>query len=54
MPFRDLSRTLRWSRRDHEEVRDALIDQERIETDTLNTGGRPKHVYRLRVAGGEP
>jgi hypothetical protein len=48
MPFRDISRKLRWTRRDHEDIRNALIDQERIETDSIVTGGRPKAVYRLR------
>lgn len=51
MPYRDLSRRFRWSRREHDEVREALIDQERIETDTVSTGGRPRLVYRLRTPG---
>ena len=51
MPYRDLSRKFRWSRREHEDIRDALIDQERIETDTVTTNGRPKLMYRLRGAG---
>lgn len=51
MPYRDLSRRFRWSRREHEEIRDALIDQERIETDTVTTSGRPKLMYRLRSNG---
>jgi hypothetical protein len=51
MPYRDLSRKLRWSRREHEEVREALIDQERIDTDVVTTTGRPKLVYRLRALG---
>jgi hypothetical protein len=49
MPYRDISRKLRWSRREHEDVRNALIDQERIETGSLVSGGRPKIVYRLRA-----
>jgi hypothetical protein len=48
MPFRDISRKLRWTRRDHEDIRNALVDQERIETDSLVSGGRPKAVYRIR------
>jgi len=48
MPYRDISRKLRWNRREHEDIRNALIDQERIETDSLVSGGRPKIVYRLR------
>ncbi len=47
MAYRDLSRRFRWSRREHEEIRDALLDQERIETDAVRTGGRPRLVYRL-------
>jgi hypothetical protein len=48
MPYRDISRKLRWNRREHEDIRNALIDQERIETDSIVSGGRPKIVYRLR------
>lgn len=48
MDYRDLSRRFRWSRRDHEEIRQSLLDQERIETDAITTGGRPRLVYRLR------
>jgi len=48
MPYRDISRKLRWSRRDHEDIRNTLVDQERIETDSVVSGGRPKIVYRLR------
>lgn len=51
MPYRDLSRKFRWSRREHDEIRNALSDQERIETDVVTTQGRPKLVYRLRVRG---
>ena len=46
--YRDLSRKFRWSRREHEEVRNALLDQERIEVQTSNTSGRPRLCYRLR------
>lgn len=48
MPYRDLSRKYRWSRREHDEIRDALVDQERIEIDVVATGGRPRVAYRLR------
>ena len=51
MPFRDISRKLRWTRREHEEVREALIDQERIKTDAVTTTGRPRLVYRLASFG---
>lgn len=46
MPYREITRRLRWSRREHDEVRQALIDQERIEVETRQTGGRPRFVYR--------
>jgi hypothetical protein len=48
MPYRNISRKLRWSPREHEEVRYALQDQERIKVAKLKTPGRPKLVYRLR------
>ena len=48
MPDREISRKLRWNRREHEDIRNALVDQERIETDSVVSGGRPKIVYRLR------
>jgi len=51
MPYREVSRKLRWSRREHEEVREVLVDQERISTDTVTTLGRPKLMYRLRAPG---
>jgi hypothetical protein len=51
MPYRDIARKHRWSRRDHDAVREALVDQELIETDILKTGGRPRFVYRLRARG---
>jgi hypothetical protein len=46
MPYREITRQLRWSRREHDEVRQTLIDQERIEVEVLRTGGRPRVVYR--------
>ena len=49
MAYRDLTRRFRWSRHEHEQIREALLDQERIETDAINTGGRPRLVYRLRA-----
>lgn len=49
MPFRDIARKHRWPRREHDAIREALIDQERIETDYLKPegAGRPKFVCRL-------
>jgi len=49
MSFRDLARKFRWSRRDHDDIRSALSDQDRIETNLIPTGGRPKLVYRLKA-----
>jgi hypothetical protein len=45
--YREISRCLRWTRREHDEVRDALIDQERIQVDAVRTNGRPRLLYRL-------
>lgn len=49
MPYRDIARKHRWPRREHDAIREALTDQERIETDFLKpTGrGRPKSVCRI-------
>jgi hypothetical protein len=49
MPYWQLSRKLPWSPRDHEEVRNALIEQRLVETRMLATGrrGRPGLYYRL-------
>jgi hypothetical protein len=46
--YRDITRKFRWSRRDHDDLRNSLIDQELIEVVTVATGGRPRMVYRLR------
>ena len=51
MTYRDLSRKLRWSRREHDEIRTALLDQELIEYDIQKTGGRSRPVYRLATFG---
>ncbi|MEK0425536.1 MAG: hypothetical protein RJB11_1627 [Planctomycetota bacterium] len=48
MPYRDIVRKYRWSRKEHEDIRNALIDQERIDTDQLKSGGRPRLVYRMK------
>lgn len=47
MPFRDLGRKLRWSRREHDEIRATLLDQELIQYDVIKTSGRPRQGYRL-------
>ena len=49
MPYREITRRLRWNRREHEEVRLALIDQERIEVESRQTSGRPGFIYRALV-----
>jgi hypothetical protein len=49
MPFWKVSRKLPWSNREHEEVRDTLLQQRLIEAQMLATGrrGRPGLFYRL-------
>ena len=52
MPYWEITRRLRWTRREHDEVREALIDQERIEAEFQKTRGRPRYAYRALVRGG--
>jgi RIO-like serine/threonine protein kinase len=47
MPFWRLNRKLPWSSREHEEVRDTLIQQRLIEYKVTSTRGRSGAVYRL-------
>ncbi len=47
MPFWKINRKLPWSPREHEEVRDTLIQQRLIEYRVTTTRGRPGAVYRL-------
>ncbi len=47
MPFWKVSRKHRWSEREHEEVRTALLNQRRIQFSQVVTGGRPGQLYRL-------
>ena len=47
MPFWQLSRRLAWSPREHDEVRQALVDQRRIQFAERATGGTPQRLYRL-------
>jgi hypothetical protein len=49
MPYRDITRKHRWSRRDHDAVRESLEDQELIETNIQATSGRPRVLYRLSI-----
>jgi len=48
MPFWRINRRLPWSERDHDEVRQTLLNQRVIEFETQATGGTPKRLYRLR------
>jgi hypothetical protein len=50
MPLWRVNRKLPWSPREHEEVRDTLIQQRLIEYRVTTTRGRPGAVYRLTPA----
>jgi hypothetical protein len=50
MPFWRVNRKLPWSSREHEEVRDTLIQQRLIEYKVASTRGRSGAVYRLPAA----
>jgi hypothetical protein len=50
MPLWKVNRKLPWSNREHEEVRDTLLQQRLIEYRVTSTRGRPGAVYRLRAA----
>ena len=54
VPFWRISRKLPWPRREHEEIRDTLLQQRLIEYKVLSTGGRgrPGAYYRLAKPGG--
>jgi len=47
MPFWMINRKLPWAQRDHEEVRQTLLNQRKIEYLEEATGGTPKRLYRL-------
>jgi hypothetical protein len=47
MPLWKVNRKLPWSNREHEEVRDTLLQQRLIEYRVTSTRGRPGAVYRL-------
>ena len=53
MPYLMIARKHRWPRREHDAIREALIDQELIQTDWIKQSGagRPRHVYRLFCHG---
>jgi hypothetical protein len=53
MPHWDLSRRLKWSDRELEEVRDALLGQERLcyEFGSTAKGGKNGQRYRLPPVG---
>ena len=50
MPFWRINRRLPWSERDHEEIRQTLLNQRVIDFETQSTGGTPKRLYRLRAS----
>jgi hypothetical protein len=50
MPLWRVNRKLPWSPREHEEVRDTLLQQRLIEYRVTTTRGRPGAVYRLMPA----
>jgi hypothetical protein len=47
LAFRDISRKLRWSKREHDDVREALREQELIQSEYIKTRGRSRLCYRL-------
>jgi hypothetical protein len=51
MPFWKVNRRLPWSSREHDEVRDTLLQQRLIEHQVMSTRGRPAAMYRMTVAG---
>ncbi|GIW90492.1 MAG: hypothetical protein KatS3mg109_0924 [Pirellulaceae bacterium] len=53
MPFWRINRKLPWSSRDHEEVRNTLLEQRLIEYRVIGTSGRPAACYRLTPAANE-
>ena len=52
MPFWMIARSLRWSSREHEEVRDALVAQHRITVCATNTASRGRHGMAYRITEG--
>lgn len=50
MPYWRISRELCWEPREHEAVRQVLLDQRRIEYRESSSGGRPGKFYRLRIS----
>lgn len=49
MPYWKLSRKLTWETREHDAVRQVLVDQRRIEYHEQITGGPPRKLYRVRT-----
>ena len=50
MPFWRVNRKLPWSNREHEEIRDTLLQQHLMESQAASTRGRPGTLYRLTPA----
>ena len=53
MPYPLVARKHRWPRREHEAIREALIDQEVIQTGVAKTPGRTGQMYRLLPHGSD-
>jgi len=53
MPYHLITRKHRWPPREHEAIREALVDQRLIEVDTVKTTGRPGFLYRLQTASAD-
>lgn len=49
IPYHLITRKHRWPPREHEAIREALVDQRLIEVDTVKTSGRPGFIYRLQA-----
>lgn len=52
MPFWKVSRKLPWTKDDHDRVREALLEQRRIEYTERATGGQPARLYRIAGVSG--
>ncbi len=53
MPYHLITRKHRWPPRDHDAIREALVDQRLIEVNMVKSSGRPGFVYRLQTAASD-
>ncbi len=53
MPYHLITRKHRWPPREHEAIREALVDQRLIEVNMVKSSGRPGFVYRLQTAASD-